>query len=162
MGFWISLPLAAVSLTGIYLAFPQTMRPMMESMAPLSPRPACGLLGGQIARDPAMTADAALATALKARPGTKPTALFLAVVEGERRPRGEPAGQRGPGTATSGTAASGTAASGTATWRIQVRDGSSGDTTTLLVDDKNGAVRSAPAPLAGDHAVQWIRWLHEG
>ncbi|HMJ44789.1 MAG TPA: PepSY-associated TM helix domain-containing protein, partial [Pseudolabrys sp.] len=33
LGFWISLPLAAVSLTGVYLSFPQTAREVMSSVA---------------------------------------------------------------------------------------------------------------------------------
>jgi uncharacterized iron-regulated membrane protein len=36
------------------------------------------------------------------------------------------------------------------------------ETLTVLVNDRNGAVARVPAPLAGDRAAQWIRWLHEG
>ena len=39
LGFWISIPLAIVSLTGIYLSFPQTARSLMSSIAPMQPPP---------------------------------------------------------------------------------------------------------------------------
>jgi uncharacterized iron-regulated membrane protein len=31
-----------------------------------------------------------------------------------------------------------------------------------MVDDRSGNVERQPAPLAGDRAAQWIRWIHEG
>lgn len=39
---WISLPLAVVSATGIYLGFPQQSRTLLSSLTPVSPRPAFG------------------------------------------------------------------------------------------------------------------------
>ena len=36
-GFWISIPLAVVSATGIYLGFPQQGREMIASVAPMAP-----------------------------------------------------------------------------------------------------------------------------
>ncbi len=33
---------------------------------------------------------------------------------------------------------------------------------TVLVNDQNGDAKRPPAPLAGDRAAQWVRWLHEG
>ncbi len=48
IGFWISIPLAVVSFTGIYLAFPQTARNAMSTVAPMGPPR--GGFGGQIAQ----------------------------------------------------------------------------------------------------------------
>src|SRR5262249_37085435 len=39
LGFWISIPLAIVSFTGLYLSFPQTARSLMSSVAPMQPPP---------------------------------------------------------------------------------------------------------------------------
>jgi len=74
LGFWISLPLAVVSATGIYLGFPQQGRELLSSLAPVSPRPAFGAP----ARQTALTADAALAKALEGETGAVPVALFAA------------------------------------------------------------------------------------
>ena len=46
-------------------------------------------------------------------------------------------------------------------WRVQLRQGESSETATLLVDDR-GAVERMPERLAGDRAAQWMRWIHEG
>jgi uncharacterized iron-regulated membrane protein len=74
LGFWISIPLAVVSFTGIYLAFPQTARDVMSSMAAMNPQPP---RGGQIAQHTALTADRALEIAKKTAPNAEPVALFL-------------------------------------------------------------------------------------
>ena len=46
-------------------------------------------------------------------------------------------------------------------WRVQVRSPEN-ELMTLMVNDRTGAVARLPAPLAGDRAAQWIRWIHEG
>jgi uncharacterized iron-regulated membrane protein len=38
----------------------------------------------------------------------------------------------------------------------------SGETATVMVDDRSGNVERQPSPLSGDRAAQWIRWIHEG
>jgi uncharacterized iron-regulated membrane protein len=134
VGFWISLPLALVSATGIYLAFPQTARNAMSSivaMAPQGARP-----GQQAARETASTPDDVLAAALAAEPGTRAAAIFMAAPD----PRG-------------GDAAA-------PQWRVQLRRAGGG--VTVLVDDRSRAVSRVPDPLAGDRAAQMIRWIHEG
>jgi uncharacterized iron-regulated membrane protein len=133
VGFWTALPLALVSATGIYLAFPQSARNAMSSIAamtPQGPRP-----GAQTAREASSTADEALAAALAAEPGTSAAALFMATAD----PRGGDA----------------------PVWRIQLRR-AAGAGVTVLVDDRSRAVSRAPEPLAGDRAAQMIRWIHEG
>ncbi len=135
-GFWISLPLALVSLTGIYLAFPPQARLVMSSIAPMTPQGARGF--GAPMRQTALTADGALDAALKAEPGTRAAAIFMPVAA-----RGDAAGGAAP------------------SWRLQLRP-KDGDVVTVLVNDQNGEAKRPPAPLAGDRVAQWVRWLHEG
>jgi len=45
---------------------------------------------------------------------------------------------------------------------VQLRNAVSGETATVMVDDRSGNVERLPGPLAGDRAAQWIRWIHEG
>jgi uncharacterized iron-regulated membrane protein len=74
LGFWISIPLAVVSLTGIYLSFPQTARDAMSSITTMNEQPP---RGGQAAQHANLTADRALEVALKAAANAAPVALFL-------------------------------------------------------------------------------------
>jgi uncharacterized iron-regulated membrane protein len=136
LGFWISLPLAAVSLTGIYLSFPQTARDVMSSVATMSPGGRGGF-GGDVARQTALTADRALEIARQAEPNTNPLTLFLPVQQ-----RGE--GARG------------------AMWRVQLTRADSGDAVTVMVDDRSGRTAATIVPQSGDRAASWIRWIHEG
>jgi uncharacterized iron-regulated membrane protein len=76
LGFWISLPLAIVSASGIYLSFPQTARGVMSSVMPMSPQgPRRG--AGEMARDLALTPDRALAIARAAAQDLVPAAIAL-------------------------------------------------------------------------------------
>jgi uncharacterized iron-regulated membrane protein len=134
VGFWISLPLALLSATGVYLAFPQTARNAMSAIAAMAPQGARP--GQRIASDIASTPDQALAAALAAEPGASAVALFMAAPD----PRADDA----------------------PVWRVQVRRPAGGGDLTLLVDDRTRAVRPLPDPLAGDRAAQMIRWIHQG
>jgi uncharacterized iron-regulated membrane protein len=89
---------------------------------------------GQVAQHTALTADQALAAALKAEPNGKPAALFLPVQQRERP----------------------------LTWRTQISRPGSGDIITVTTDDHSGQTSSAIVPLSGDRAAAWIRWIHEG
>jgi len=137
LGFWIAIPLAAVSLTGIYLSFPQTAREMMSSIAPMNPHGQRGGFAADVAGESELTADRALQIALSAAPDASPSALFLPTV------------QRGGG--NRGLA-----------WRIQVTRAGSDEIATILVDDHTGRANVAPGPQSGDRAASWIRWVHEG
>ncbi len=137
LGFWISLPLAAVSLTGIYLSFPQTARDAMSSVAAMNPQAGRGSFGGDVAKQTALTADRALEIARQAEPNANPLTLFLPV-----QSRGE--GARG------------------VAWRVQLTRADSGDAVTVMVDDRSGRAASTIVPQSGDRAASWIRWIHEG
>jgi uncharacterized iron-regulated membrane protein len=133
-GVWIAVPLAVVSLTGIYLSFPQTARTAMASVAPMTPPGPRGV--AQVVKNPALTADKALAIAAAQNTGATPRAVFLpAVARGNRD--AAPA------------------------WRMQMgrADGMPLD---VMVGDRDGAVTVLPAPQSGDKAARWIRWIHEG
>src|SRR5215470_1774567 len=121
VGFWISLPLAVVSFTGIYLGFPQTARQMMASIAPMTPqgqRPGFGA----IARDARLTPDGAMSTALASQNGARVAAIFLPTAGASGGERGRPV------------------------WRVQLRATDSGEIATVLVDDRSGAVERMPDP----------------
>jgi uncharacterized iron-regulated membrane protein len=133
-GFWISIPLAIVSLTGIYLSFPQTARTAMSSVATMSPQGPRGF--GPVARNPALTADKALEVAAAQNTGATPRAVFL------------PTAVRGNRDAAP-------------SWRVQM-ERADGMALTVTVNDRDGAAKVLPAPQSGDRAARWIRWIHEG
>ena len=67
-GFWISFPLAVVSLTGIYLAFPNTAYSFMSSLATMGQPMRHGGFSALPARETNIDADRAFAQALAAAP----------------------------------------------------------------------------------------------
>lgn len=75
-GFWISLPLAVVSATGIYLGFPQQSRDMLASVAPMSP-PQRGGFAAPLVQKPELTVDRAAEVAAGAVAGGKLAAVFM-------------------------------------------------------------------------------------
>src|SRR5262249_45315024 len=132
LGFWISIPLAVVSVTGIYLGFPHTAREAMSSIATMAPqgqRPGFG----PIARDARLSPDAALATGRASQPGGRAAALFLPTANASGRGRGG----AGDGASKAGPV-----------WRVQLRTPQNGEIVTVMVDDRSGAVELQPAPLS--------------
>jgi uncharacterized iron-regulated membrane protein len=75
-GFWISIPLAVVSATGIYLGFPQQAREMLASVAPMSPQQRVGF-AAPLLQKPELTIDRAAEIATGAVAGSKLAAVFL-------------------------------------------------------------------------------------
>jgi uncharacterized iron-regulated membrane protein len=75
-GFWISIPLAAVSATGIYLGFPQQGREWLGSVAPMTPSQR-GNFNALLLASPKLDADRALAAALGGVPGGRASAIIL-------------------------------------------------------------------------------------
>ena len=147
LGFWISFPLAIVSLTGIYLSFPQMARTMMSSVAPMSPPPQ-RTFAAAIVEKPNLSPDEALRLAQASDPGARPASLFLPTVP-NRQPAAE---DREGGTGRDNPAP---------VWRAQLRMADR-DLITLTINDRTGALRRLPDPLAGNRAARWIRWVHDG
>ena len=139
LGFWISIPLAVVSLTGIYLGFPQTMRQMMSSIAPMNPQgPRPG--AGTIARDTRLTSDSALSAAVASQPDARPAVIFLAVGRANTGDRA-----RAPGAEREGAERRGEGGNAAGpTWRVQLQNAVSGETATVMVDDRSGNVERQP------------------
>ena len=69
-GFWIAIPLAVVSATGIYLGFPQQGRELLASVAPMTPSQRGGRDASLLA-SPQLDADRAMAAALAGMAGAR-------------------------------------------------------------------------------------------
>jgi uncharacterized iron-regulated membrane protein len=169
LGFWISIPLAVVSMTGIYLSFPQTARSFMSSIAPMQAPPQRTFAAAIVAK-PGLTADEALRLAQVSEPSARPATLFLPT-ESSPRPAAEGRGdakdaERGKakdgGKAREGGKGRETGRSRDAapSWRVQLRSGE--ELITVVVNDQTKEARRLPGPLAGNRAAQWIRWIHDG
>lgn len=139
-GFWISIPLAALALTGALISFPQLTRSWVGAVAPVSPQaqrgPGGGFGGGTPVGPTSLSPDdaARLAQAKAARtaPGARMTVLSL------------PTRGRSPA------------------WRVQFQ--AAGKPLTLAVDDVSGEARVTPERTlpAGDAAIRWNRRIHAG
>lgn len=138
LGFWIAIPLAILSLTGVYISFPQSARAFASNfvaMSPAQPRGPPGS-GGAPLEDTHMGADAAAAAARALVPDAA-----LAAVTLPTRGRGED----GP------------------SWRIDLRAGEV-PATQVHVDDVSGeaALREERARLPGDGLALTMRRIHDG
>ena len=150
---FLDLSLAAVSSPASIWAFADRGEGM-SSIAPMTPpgqRPGFGA----VARGARLAPEAALSAAVASQPGAGPAVIFLPIASATQpeggRARGEGREGRAEGVRDVGPS-----------WRVQLRQGESGEITTVMVDDRSGTVDRLPAPLAGDRAAQWIRWIHEG
>lgn len=141
-GFWLSIPLAVVAATGVYLAFPNAAYRLTSSMAAASQPMRHGGHSALPARNLRLDADGALAMALALEPGAQPRAVVFPSV-----PRG--------GHDHAHTQAGG------GPWRILLRTKNASGPVSILVDDATGAARRADAPLPGDSAAQLLKGLHE-
>jgi len=81
-GFWICTPLAVLSLTGIYLGFPQQGRAALSSVAAMSPQQRGGF-GAPLLQQTRLTIDQALHAALVSTPDARPAAIFLPTQQGQ-------------------------------------------------------------------------------
>src|SRR5262245_63614141 len=105
----------------------------MSAIAPMNPQTNRPNFAAQLARETRLTADAALDAARGAKPGWRPSALFLATLPPEREQRAERSER--------------SAERGSPSWRVQLRDPNSNDIATVLVNDRDGTARSLPDPL---------------
>ena len=136
VGFWICLPLAVVSLTGVYIAFPQTSRALFG--VPRHPAQ-----GGQPGGRPApplerahLTLPDAVAKARAAAPGAS-----LAVINLPTQ-GADPA------------------------WKIQLSQPGTEEPVTVAVSDATGAAQAERASPGGgggpDRLSAWMRRVHDG
>ena len=135
-GFWMVLPLAALSLSGALIAFPDFTRAAVSKMAPVSGRaggPPRGR-GGPIGHS-TLTPDQAVALARAQVPSARLTSLTLPT-----RSKEAPA------------------------WRIQLKGASGGPVDLVLPDQAGAAPRVAPPPVLsqGDGLIRFNRRLHDG
>jgi uncharacterized iron-regulated membrane protein len=128
-GFWIAIPLAVVSATGVYLGFPQQARELLSSVAPMTPQQR-GAFNAPLLASPHIDVDRAVEIASASAAGSRAAAIFLPTQQNQA-------------------------------WRLQLRGQNSETLTTVLVDDRSGALTNV-VPQSGDKIAQWIRWIHEG
>lgn len=140
-GFWLSIPLAVVAATGVYLAFPNAAYQVTSRVTAASEPMRHGGHSAAPLQDLRLNADSALGAARALQPDTDARAIsFPAARRGGR----EHAHARPGGV-----------------WRILLRTRNDAETVSILVDDATGAARLADAPLPGDNAAQLIKGLHE-
>ena len=134
LGFWICVPLAVLSLTGIYLSFPQTGRALMSSVAPMSPQQQRQNFNAP--SQPAKLAPDAAAAAALAAAGADARLWTLA----------PPAGRSGSWRVQ--------------VWS----PGAEEPATVTVDDASGAAKLATPRgePLAGDAAARLIRRIHDG
>jgi len=139
VGFWVCLPLAALSISGVYISFPQTSHALVGAPAPGGgprrpvrddPRFAPPLAA------PRLTVDQAVSVALAEAPGATLASLNLPQ-EGRKR-----------------------------AWRVEVQPPGAGASRTLRVDDASGEVKAGRDGGQGaggpDPFSRWVRRLHDG
>jgi uncharacterized iron-regulated membrane protein len=141
VGFWIAIPLAILSATGVYIAFPKTVQMLTGAGQPAAR--AQGPRGDNAfappTASPRMPADAAVDAARAADPSlaqARLVSLTLPTTAG-RKP----------------------------VWRVQLR--ASGAPTSVRVDDESGRARVQDGPLrdspgGGDPFARMVRQIHEG
>lgn len=136
-GFWVLIPLLLVSLTGVYISFPETSRAVFgvgERPAP-GARPQGRPPQAPPLASPSLPIDMAVAAALAERPGGKLASITLPT-EG-RKP----------------------------SWRIQLALEGQKEPVTVQVSDADGAIRKGRGGPGGpgqqDPLSKWMRGTHD-
>ncbi len=138
-GFWVLVPLLAVSLTGVYISFPATSRALFGvaewQTGPRPPR----LVPPPPLAAPATPIDAVVAAASAAKPGLTLASVSLPT-EGRR-----------------------------ASWRVQLAPAGDGEPVTVQINDKDGKPQTARGREAGSAAPERVdelspvmRKIHDG
>ena len=140
-GFWISIPLAVVAATGIYLAFPNTARLLTSSLAPTGQPMRHGGYSALAMRETKLGPDGALASALALVPGAAPRMISFPTQQArQEHQHGKP---------------------GSGTWRIRFQESDGAEPVAIMVDDESAVAQRAAAPQSGDRAASLIKGLHE-
>ncbi|MDP3175365.1 MAG: PepSY-associated TM helix domain-containing protein [Phenylobacterium sp.] len=149
VGFWICIPLAIASLTGVYISFPQTSRALFGVAPPEAARPAGaarpggqgggqggqGGPGGRFAppvERTALTLDRAAALALDGKAGAQLVSISVPT--------------RGKDPA----------------WRVQIRPQGAKTPSTVQVVDASGVVKADRSGGGPDPLSRWMRRIHDG
>lgn len=137
-GFWVLIPLLAVSLTGVYISFPETSKAVFGvGEWPKGPRPQRPVPPPPLAQ-PAQAIDAVVAAASAARPGL-PLASITLPTEGRR-----------------------------ASWRVQFETGADSEPATVQISDRDGRPAKErrgggqAAQQAPDELSRTMRRVHDG
>lgn len=138
-GFWVLIPLLAVSLTGVYISFPETSRAVFGvGEWPNGPRPQRPVPPPPLAT-PATPIDVVVAAATAAKPGL-PLASISLPTQGRK-----------------------------ATWRVQFETGPDSEPVSVQVSDRTGAVETPRRDGAGgggpgqpDETSRLMRKIHDG
>lgn len=139
-GFWILIPLLVVSLTGVYISFPETSRALFGVDRPAeAPRggpsgkaPPRGPNMAPPLASPSLSIDGVVAAALAATPEGRLVSVSLPT-EGAR-----PA------------------------WRVQLRWPGAEAPVTVQIDDASGKVRAGGGPSQPDPLSRLMRQIHDG
>ncbi len=132
MGFWLAIPLAILSATGIYISFPQSARSLTQTFVPMSaPEPRGGNPVARPHTDIDLAASAARATAPEGR------LLGLSV----------PSKGRGKAPVV---------------WRAELRVPGSAKPIQVVVDDATGESVRRGSRAAGDGMPLLMRRVHDG
>lgn len=139
VGFWICIPLAVLSLTGVYISFPQTSRALFGVAQAEGPRRGPGGPGGRFAPPldrPALSLEQAIAAAQAVTPQARVVSVNLPTRGGE------PA------------------------WRVQLQSADAERPVTVSVSDGAGeATLQRDGPAGGrtqDPLSRWMRRIHDG
>lgn len=135
-GFWIVLPLAIVSATGIYLSFPQSARSLTASFAEFAPRELRADRNRRVTAR--LNADEITAIVQKQHPEARIVSVLLPLAYTFSRERG----------------------ASQVLWQVQaITDGIS---RSFLIDDATTQLSVLPALSGGNRVVRVVHHLHEG
>ncbi len=134
IGFWVCLPLAVLSLTGVYISFPETSRAVFGVAQPQTPRPGGpGRFAPPVAQ-PRLTLEAAVAKAVAFVPPAQVTRIAVPII---------------------GKAPA---------WKISLKAAGGEPAREIQIIDRTGEIKVAPAgPQGGpDPLSRLMRAVHDG
>ena len=140
MGFWISIPLSLVSLTGIYLSFPNTAFQVTSSIISVSGPMSHGY-GATPSKSNALNAGSVVLKAFVLAPGATLRAIsFPTISEHQHSEKSDSLSSH---------------------WAVRMQD-RDGQVIEYSVDDTSGAAQRSDVKPLGDRVIDVIKSLHEG
>lgn len=143
VGFWLAIPLAVLSLTGVYISFPQMSRSVLAVFVEVPERGGGGPRGGGPGggppplETPNLSVEAAASAAMRAAPSAELIAVNL------------------PSPGRDGAAAE---------WRVQVRLPDAEANSNIVVNDESGEANLADrgGPSVDQNVARLMRRIHDG